>query len=105
MKTDQESGKEINIHEKRPVYVKRDLYIWKVSSIFEKYPVYMKRDQESAKGTNTYEKSPIYIWDLYVWRETYIYATRPTNTKSILIHEKRPRVRNRDLYIWKETSL
>jgi len=58
--------KETYEYEKRPISVKRDLYMWKNTNKREKIPIY--------------DKKPISLKrDLYMWKETYTFGKRPIN--------------------------
>jgi len=89
-----DSSKETCIYEKRPLSMKRDLYLWKQTSIYEKRPLSKKRDLYLWKETSIYEKRPVkgtYI--LYMCQtislQCYRGGTWSIVTKGILVIIKR----------------
>ena len=58
---------------KRPMYVERDLYMWKETYICGKRPIYVERDLYMWKETCICGKRPILVErDLYLWENSYI---------------------------------
>jgi len=85
------------IYEKRPILMRRDLYMWKATHIREKKPTWMKRNlyvyekgptmeiyvyEQTFSKRRMYEKRPTYmIKELCIWKETYTYNKRPIHIR------------------------
>jgi len=97
---------------KRPVYVKRDLYMWKETCACEKRPKHVEKGEKIyVKETWTFGKKHFYLKkDLCAWEQTYVCGKRPTYVKSdlrmwkeIFACEKRPTCVKTDLHMCRET--
>jgi len=94
--------------QKRPLCIKRDLYVSKETHICQKRPIFVKRDSYQKTPMNIerdryVSKRPMYIKkDSYIKRDLYISKETEIDQKR-LIHQKRPLHIKRDLYISKET--
>ena len=90
--------KETHEHEKRPIYMKRDLYTWK-----ETY-------ERDYLGTHGRRGQTVSCWkrDLYIWKEIYIYGKRPikkTLPRDSWMVQTNSIILKRDLYTWQETHI
>jgi len=117
-----------HIHEKRPIYMRRDLYtgketyksdpcctqitaspegtyiyIWHETHMHKKRPIHMERDNthEKRRTKVTHVAHISYIKrNLYTWKETYTHEKRRIKAT----HVARISYIWRDLYTWKETN-
>jgi len=109
-----------HIHEKRPMLLKRDLYIWKETHISGKIPVFMKRDPYSLKRTrkthlhalketNVFPGNLCFKTDLHALKETYIFPRICLNRNQCspwrLMFYNRPTCLKRDLYFPADTDM
>jgi len=108
--------------QKRPMYMKKDLYTWKETYMHEKRPINMKRDDQYMRRDCVVGEGHLLRIvgakrDLHTWKETHqrdrqteTYISKENGTcatswvsKETYLHEKRPIYMKRDLYTWKET--
>jgi len=59
------------VDEKRPIYIKRDLYTSKETYVHEKTPIYIKRDLYTSKETYTLKETYIRTLKEYIKRDLY----------------------------------
>jgi len=79
--------------QKRPLCIKRDLYVSKETHMCQKRPIFVKSDPCISKDTYKYRKRPLCIErDLYISKKTHI-------SKETYTYQKRPKLIKRDLYI------